>query len=138
MLDMNRPLLLEDSIVLRGLGDKYWALNTSSGNQYRLNDVSYFILNLLRIQMSTAQVVDEILREYEVTREQAVIDCGKLLQFAIENAIVKEVEKTRKRSTKLLKLFRRKRCSSLKRYGKTLVRAIGALDVPTVIVIDSA
>lgn len=94
MLDMNRPLLLEDSIVLRGLGDKYWALNTSSGNQYRLNDVSYFILNLLRIQMSTAQLVDEILREYEVTREQAVIDCGKLLQFAIENAIVKEVDNT--------------------------------------------
>ena len=75
-------------------GDKYWALNTSSGNQYRLNDVSYFILNLLRIQMSTAQVVDEVLREYAVAREQAVIDCGKLLQFAIENAIVKEVDNT--------------------------------------------
>lgn len=91
MLDMNRPLFLEDSIVLRGLGDKYWALDTSSGNQYRLNDVSYFILNLLRTQMSTVQVVDKILEEYAVTREQAVTDCSRVLQFAVENAVVKEV-----------------------------------------------
>lgn len=94
MLDMNRLLLLEDSIVLRGIGEKYWALNTSSGNQYRLNDVSYFILNLLRTQMSTTQVVDEILREYEVAREKAVTDCRSVLQFAIENAIVKEADNT--------------------------------------------
>lgn len=94
MLDMNHPLLLEDSIVLRGLGDKYWALDTLSGNQYRLNDVSYFILNLLRTQMTTAQAVDKVLEEYAVTREQAVSDCSRVLQFAVEKAIVKEVNNT--------------------------------------------
>ncbi len=76
MLDMNHPLLREDSIVLRGLGDKYWALDTSSGNQYKLNEVSYFILNLLRTPMTTAQVVDKVLEEYAVTREQATHDCS--------------------------------------------------------------
>ena len=94
MLDINRPLLLDDSIVLRGLGNKYWALNTSSGNQYRLNDVSCFILNLLRIQMSTEQVVEEVLREYAVAREQAEVDCRRVLQYAVENSIVKEVNNT--------------------------------------------
>lgn len=94
MLDMNHPLLLEDSIVLRGLGDKYWALDTLSGNQYRLNDVSYFILNLLRTQMTTVQAVDKVLEEYAVTREQAVSDCSRVLQFAVEKAIVKEVNNT--------------------------------------------
>ena len=94
MLDMNHPLLLENSIVLRGLGDKYWALDTLSGNQYRLNDVSYFILNLLRTQMTTAQAVDKVLEEHAVTREQAVSDCSRVLQFAVEKAIVKEVNNT--------------------------------------------
>lgn len=91
MLDMNRPLMLEENIVLRGLGDKYWALDTASGNQYRLNEVSYFILNLLRSQMSAGQVVDEILKEYAVDREQAIADCTRTLQFAVEKAIAKEV-----------------------------------------------
>ena len=91
MLDMNHPLLLEDSIVLRGLGDKYWALDTSSGNQYKLNEVSYFILNLLRTPMTTAQVVDKVLEEYAVTREQATHDCSRVLQFATGKTIVKEV-----------------------------------------------
>lgn len=94
MLDMNQPLVLEDSVVLRALRDKYWALNTKSGNQYRLNGVSYFILNLLRVQMSATQVVEEILRDYSVDREQAVTDCCKVLQLAVENAIVKEVNKS--------------------------------------------
>lgn len=94
MLDMNHLLLLEDSIVLRGLGDKYWALDTSSGNQYKLNEVSYFILNLLRTPMTTAQAVDKVLEEYAVTREQAASDCSRVLQFAAEKAIVKEVNNT--------------------------------------------
>ncbi len=94
MLDMNHPLLLADSIVLRGLGDKYWALDTSSGNQYKLNEVSYFILNLLRTPMTTAQVVDKVLEEYAVTREQATHDCSRVLQFATGKTIVKEVNNT--------------------------------------------
>lgn len=94
MLDMNHSLLLEDSIVLRGLGDKYWALDTLSGNQYKLNEVSHYILNLLRVQMTTVQVVDRVLEEYAVTREQAVSDCNRVLQFALEKAIVKEVSNT--------------------------------------------
>lgn len=91
MLDMNSMHLLERSIVLRGIGDKYWALDISSGNQYRLNEVSHFILNLLRVQMSTDQVVEEILREYEVDRDQATADCSNVIRFAIEKNIIKEV-----------------------------------------------
>lgn len=91
MLDMNTILRLNAAIVLRGLGGKYWALDTSSGNQYKLNDVSYFMLNLLRSPMSAEQMVDEILKEYAVAREQVVVDCSRVLQFAIEKEIVKEV-----------------------------------------------
>ena len=88
---MNSMYLLERSIVIRSIGDKYWALDISSGNQYRLNEVSHFTLNLLRVQMSTDQVVEEILREYEVDRDQAATDCSNVIRFAIEKNIIKEV-----------------------------------------------
>lgn len=91
MLDINQHFVLSKTIVLRGLGEKFWALDTSSGNQYKLNDVSYFILNSLRAPMSATQIVDAVLEEYEATREQVSIDCSCILQFAIENAIIKEV-----------------------------------------------
>lgn len=91
MLDMNQLLMLNTTIVLRGLGDKYWALDTLSGNQYKLNEVSYFILNLLRTPASMEQAVGELLKEYAVARKQAEIDCDRVLRFAVEKDIVKEV-----------------------------------------------
>lgn len=92
MLDISNILCLNETVVLRGLADKFWALDTSSGNQYKLNEVSYFILNLLRTPATIEQVVDEILKEYTVPRERAVSDCSRVLQFAIEKNIVKEVK----------------------------------------------
>lgn len=44
--------------------------------------------------MTTAQVVDKVLEEYAVTREQATYDCSRVLQFAAEKTIIKEVNNT--------------------------------------------
>lgn len=92
MLDMSSMLCLNEAVVLRGLADKYWALDTSSGNQYKLNEVSYFILNHLRTPTTIDQVVEEILKEYVVSHEQAASDCASVLRFAVEKSIVKEVK----------------------------------------------
>lgn len=92
MLDMSSILCLNETVVLRGLADKFWALDTSSGNQYKLNEISYFILNLLRSPTSVKQVVEEILKEYAVSREQAATDCSRVLQISVEKGIVKEVK----------------------------------------------
>ena len=92
MLDVNSVLKLNEAIVLRGLADKFWALDTASGSQYRLNDVSYFVLNLLRDSLAVEQVVDEVLKEYAVSREQASADCFNVLRTAVEKGIVKEVK----------------------------------------------
>ena len=92
MLDMSSILCLNETVVLRGLSDKFWALDTSSGNQYKLNKASYFILDLLRTPTTIGQVVEEILKEYSVPREQAACDCVNVLQFAVEKSIVKEVK----------------------------------------------
>ena len=91
MLDLRKSFCLSDTIVLRGLANKFWALDIVSGNQYKLNEVSYFILNLLRIPMAVEQLIEEIRKVYEVAYEQVVADCFIVLQFAKEKNIIKEV-----------------------------------------------
>lgn len=92
MLDLNTVFTLNQDIVLRGAGDKYWALDVSTGNQYKLNEIAYFILNLFRIPQSIEQVLERVLIEYNVTRDQLIVDCDKVLQIAIEQNIVREVK----------------------------------------------
>ena len=93
MLDLNEVLILSSDIVLRGVGDKYWALNTKSGNQYKLNEVSYFILDIFRKPMRVSVMMDAVLAEYKVDRNRLEADCDTIIQFAIEkNILVKEVQ----------------------------------------------
>jgi len=91
MLDLNTVLKLNKDIVLRGLADKYWALDVTTGNQYKLNEVSYTLLNLCRGPKTIAQAVDLMLQEYNVSQERLMTDCCSVLQFAIEKGIIKEV-----------------------------------------------
>ena len=91
MLDIETVLELHKNIVLRGISDKYWALDVSTGNQYKLNDVSFFILEFLRSPQTIVQIAEVVMNEYNVTHERVMEDCRKILQFAIENKIIKEV-----------------------------------------------
>lgn len=91
MLDIDKVLVLHQDIVLRGVGEKYWALNVSTGNQYRLNEISYFILNIFRIPQKFSSVVDKVLNKYNVDKERLISDCGTVLQYAIKENILKEV-----------------------------------------------
>lgn len=91
MLDLNVAVKLNKNIVLRGLADKYWALDVTTGSQYKLNEVSYTLLNLCREPKTTAQIVDLMLQEYNVSQERLMADCCSVLQPAVEKGIVKEV-----------------------------------------------
>jgi hypothetical protein len=91
MLDIDTVIELHKNIVLRGIGDKYWALDVSTGNQYKLNEVSFFILEIFRKPHTTSKAIEVIMNEYNVTRERVVEDCRKILQFAVKNNIIKEV-----------------------------------------------
>jgi hypothetical protein len=91
VLDIDTVLELHKNIVLRGIGDKYWALDVSTGDQYKLNEVSFFILDLFRNPQTIAQITKAVMNEYNVTRERVIEDCRKVLQFADEKKIIKEV-----------------------------------------------
>ena len=39
MLEVSKKIQINPDIILRGINSKYWALNTRSGAQYRLNNI---------------------------------------------------------------------------------------------------
>lgn len=91
MLDLTKKYQINDKIVLRKIECKCWALNVENGNQYRLNEVSYFILDLFREASAAEAVVSAVEKEYAVDRDQLIADCSLMIQTAIDKNILKEV-----------------------------------------------
>lgn len=91
MLDLKKIYIINENIVLRKIDNKFWALNIENGNQYRLNDVSYFILELLRKAHTFEEIILSIEKEYMVERNQLIEDCSLMIQTAIDKNILKEV-----------------------------------------------
>lgn len=91
MLDLGLKYQLNDKIVLRRIDNKCWALNVENGNQYRLNDVSYFILDLFRKGSTIETIISSVEAEYAVDRKRLITDCSSMIQTAIDKNILKEV-----------------------------------------------
>ena len=91
MLDLNKTYQINEKIVLRKMDTKCWALNIENGNQYRLNDVSYLILDSFREAATVADVISVVEKEYSVDRERLIADCSSMLQTAVNKNILKEV-----------------------------------------------
>lgn len=92
MLDLTKEYKVKGEIVLRTVNNNYWALNTSNGNQYKLNEVSYFIINQMIENATTIeQIAQKAVCEYKVSFDEFVEDCKLMVQVALENQIVEEV-----------------------------------------------
>ena len=61
------------------------------GNQYRLNNISYDILNLFREKKSITDVLELIADEYNVNIEKLFCDSSTMLNFAIEKNVIEEM-----------------------------------------------
>lgn len=91
MLDLMRKFQLNEKIVLRKIDSKCWALNIENGNQYRLNEVSYLILDLFREISTVEDIIAIVEQEYVVDKQQLIADCSLMIQTAIDKNILKEV-----------------------------------------------
>lgn len=91
MLDLNKKYQINDKIVLRKIDTKCWALNIENGNQYRLNDVSYFVLDSFREVATVADVISVVQKEYSVDKERLIADVSSMLQTAVNKNILREV-----------------------------------------------
>ena len=91
MLDLTKKFQLNEKIVLRKIDSKCWALNVENGNQYRLNEVSYLILDSFRDTSTVEEMITIVKKEYAVDKERLIADCSSMIQTAIDKNILKEV-----------------------------------------------
>ena len=91
MLDLMRKFHLSEKIVLRKIDSKCWALNIENGNQYRLNEVSYLILDSFRKVSTIEEIITIVKKEYVVDKDRLIADCSLMIQTAIDKNILKEV-----------------------------------------------
>lgn len=91
MLDLTKKFQLNEKIVLRKIDSKCWALNVENGNQYRLNEVSYLILDSFRDASAVEEVITIVEKEYAVDKERLIADCSSMIQTAVDKNILKEV-----------------------------------------------
>ncbi len=91
MLDLTKEYKVKSEIVLRTVNNNYWALNTANGNQYKLNEVSYFIINQITEKATIEQIAKKAICEYKVSFDEFIEDCKLIIQVALENHIIEEV-----------------------------------------------
>lgn len=91
MLDLTQKYQLNEKIVLRKIDSKCWALNVENGNQYRLNEVSYLILDPFREASTVEAMISVVEKEYAVDRDRLIADCSLMIQTAVDKNILKEV-----------------------------------------------
>ena len=91
MLDLTQKFQLKEEIVLRKIDSKCWALNVENGNQYRLNEVSYLILDSFRDASTVEEMIAIVKKEYAVDKERLIADCSLMIQTAVDKNILKEV-----------------------------------------------
>jgi hypothetical protein len=96
MLEINDKscLTLLDSSVLQSIPelDHYYAFDTFSGEQYQLNESAYWVLNKIGKGISFKELLSRFASEYDLDEEVSRKDLLDVLQFALNNNIIKEEE----------------------------------------------
>lgn len=91
MLDMTSTYKLKAGIVLKSINGKYWALSTLTGNQYRLNEVSYSIMNELTETKNIHELVYSLIKTYKVSTQEFTDDCSDFIKNALQGGLIEEV-----------------------------------------------
>ncbi|MEM7182565.1 MAG: HPr-rel-A system PqqD family peptide chaperone [Spirochaetota bacterium] len=72
------------------LSDTGFLFDPSTGRTYTLNETAVFIVNLLKQEKAKEKVLDALLEEYEVTREQVERDFLDLVIQLKEMGLIRE------------------------------------------------
>lgn len=92
---LSQKLVISKDIVFREVAGETLLvpIRTKAGNVdyiYSLNEVGTFILSLLDGAHSVREIVEEVVREFEVSPEQAEADLIKLVEQLVEVEAVRE------------------------------------------------
>ncbi len=70
---------------------KYWLFNVKDGSNFRLNEVSYFILSRCDGQTSIGQFKEELIKRYQQDNETIIGDFEEFIVGCLNRQIVKKV-----------------------------------------------
>lgn len=88
MLEINDVLNKKTNIILKGINNKFWALDVESGVQFRLNELSYDILSAIDGEVSLAVIIENQLKKYNVERTILEKDVLNFVSSAIEKGLI--------------------------------------------------
>ncbi len=79
---------LNNNIIIKGINDKYWALDTNTGAQFRLNELSFDILSLTNGNNSVDYIVEQQFAKYSVKKELLIRDILSFLETALNKGLI--------------------------------------------------
>ena len=95
MLEMKSDtrLSLAEDIIIQALPelDHYYAFNLKNGDHFKLNQTAYWVLEAIGDGVKLARLLDRFAEAFELRPEAAEMDLCEVINFAIENNVVKEI-----------------------------------------------
>jgi hypothetical protein len=93
LIPESRFTLAED-ILLQALPelDHYYAFNTTDGDNFKLNHTAHWVLSAIGSGVNIAELREGFVKEFEMDTKTAEQDLNDVIQYALENKIIKEVK----------------------------------------------
>ena len=85
---------LAEDILLQALPelDHYYAFNTTDGENFKLNHTAHWVLAAIGNGVNYAELVKGFSKQFDLDSKTAEQDLREVLQHALENKIIKEVQ----------------------------------------------
>ena len=92
MLEVNNICNINENIILKGINKKFWALDSKSGTQYKLNELSFDILSLMIGSKSIGEIIEIQYHKYNVEKDLLTKDILSFVNKSYEKGILVEVK----------------------------------------------
>ncbi|CDF00948.1 unknown [Ruminococcus sp. CAG:624] len=92
MLEVNNICNINENIILKGINKKFWALDSKSGTQYKLNELSFDILSLMNGSKSIGEIIEIQYHKYNVEKDLLTKDILSFVNKSYEKGILVEVK----------------------------------------------
>ena len=91
MVEIKKIYKVCDNIIIRGINKKFWALDSKTGSQYKLNELSFDILSLMNGKNTVESIIDAQFKKYQVEKVILTQDILHFISKSLEKGIIFEV-----------------------------------------------
>jgi hypothetical protein len=88
MLDLTQRFRRNPDIIIKNIGGMQVALNIEDGSEYKLNEISYDMLEALSTPLTICELVEILLQQYNVEKERLMMDSETWFTKALEKELI--------------------------------------------------